>query len=559
MTSQNNQEFVSRLEQICTQYAEKTAITYMRNDGSKTLFTFGEILERIHATKENFADVGLRTGDRVAIIAPSSPNALFAVLALAYSNIASVLLDESLPKEEIKRLLKTSDVRAVFTTPKIYDAMDSNIIVDIPTFDMSTNNLLFTIFDDSTKLVSAHATTDPDMEVFAILFSSGTTANMKGVMITYASIMGTYNIMSPLLDIDSSLKPYSILFVLPINHIAGLISGITSFFDGTNIFMVEDIDATKLNRALLEAEPTHFVMVPRIYELMEQKIKQEIQKRGKPASNVVFSLISFCGFMRKKFGVNIGGKTLKSVIDKVFGKNIRVLLTGGSLCGVSTSTFFLSLGINMWADCYASTETNLPVTITCLSDRFPVGTVSNVSHYKNIQIKIHDPDEKGIGEIRVKTALIMKGYFRDPELTAAAFDEDGYFKTGDLGYIDKKDYLHVTGRMKEAIMMHTGKKVASSDVDTFYSAHCPDVALASCGVPNEDGTYDEIHLFVEKGKLSPDEQQNLRKSLFEFSAQTSTLYQVSDIHFIDKLPLTSIGKVKRFQLKEITLALREGG
>jgi len=263
--------------------------------------------------------------------------------------------------------------------------------------------------------------------------------------------------------------------------------------------------------------------------------------------------------MRKQFGINLGANIFKKVRNQVFGNSIRVLLTGGSLCGKSTSAFFLSLGIDMWSDCYASTETNLPITVTGLADRFPVGTVGNISRYENINIKIHSPDEHGIGEIRVKTNLRMKGYFRDPELTDAAFDEDGYFKTGDLGYIDKKDYLHVTGRIKEAIMLHTGKKVAPSDVDDLYCKLCPDIPIASCGVPYRDGTYDEIHLFVEKGELLEKEQQNLKNLIMDFSAETSTIYQISVVHFIDKLPTTSVGKVKRFQLKEIVLTELAGG
>jgi acyl-coenzyme A synthetase/AMP-(fatty) acid ligase len=106
--------------------------------------------------------------------------------------------------------------------------------------------------------------------------------------------------------------------------------------------------------------------------------------------------------------------------------------------------------------------------------------------------------------------------------------------------------------------MHTGKKVAPFDVDTLYNTLYPGVILASCGVPNKDGTYDEIHIFIEKGKLSADKQEELRKKIISFSSDTSTLYQISSIHFINKLPTTSVGKVKRFQLKDMAIAEREG-
>ncbi|MCL2722775.1 MAG: acyl--CoA ligase, partial [Treponema sp.] len=203
--------------------------------------------------------------------------------------------------------------------------------------------------------------------------------------------------------------------------------------------------------------------------------------------------------------------------------------------------------------------TGVPATSTGDFDNYPVGNEGNINRFEGISIIIDNPNELGIGEILIKSVLMMKGYFRDQELTISAFNKQGYYKTGDLGYIDKKNNLHVTGRIKEAIMLHTGKKVAPSDVDDLYSKLCPDTPIASCGVPYRDGMHDEIHLFVEKSELSEEEQLSLKNRIMEFSAETSTLYQIAAIHFINKLPITSVGKVKRFQLKEIALAELAGG
>ena len=551
--NQGYQEFVKRLDEVCTQYADKVAIEYMRNDGSKTSFSFGEISEKIRTAKKLFDEVKLRPGDRVAIVAPLSPLALFVVIALGYSNITSVILDANLPQEEIDRLIENSDVRAIFTTPSLYGLLDEKLLKDIPVFDISKTSLEFGLFKDSQKQNTRSITSDADISVFTILFSSGTTDSMKGVMMTYISAIRTFEINIPLQRIDST---GSYLHVLPLNHIAGLVS-VVAFFGGATIGMIEEADATKLKNALLDFEPTHFAMVPRVYEVMERKIKQEIISKGKIVSSIVFALIAISGFMRKIFGINLGKNIFKSVRNQIFGANFRVMVVGGSLCSESTAKFFLSLGVGMWANYYATTETNVPAVVTCAADRFPINTVGNVKRYDDIKIEILDPDENGIGEICVKTALIMKGYFRDPELTAAAFDEDGYFKTGDLGYIDKKGYLHVTGRIKEAIMLHTGKKVAPSDVDTLYSGICsPNIILASCGVPSRDESFDEIHMFIESGNLSPEEQEEAKKNILDFSAQTSTLYQIANVHFIEKIPTTSVGKVKRFQLREIALSER---
>lgn len=545
-------EFVKRFEDVCAKYAEKTAITYMRDDGSKTLFKFGEIYNRVQAAKEQFAAVELRPGDRAAIIAPHSPFAVMAGLSLAYSNITSVLIDASLPGEEINRLLEFSDVRAVFTVPSIYRNIDKELVSDIPVFNLSNENEEYRLFENSVQKTAKTATTDPHLDVIAILFSSGTTASVKGVMITYYSVFKSQELYL----INSGLKSnMSYLHVLPFTHIAGYSSAYQYLLTGCEIGLIENIDPTKFSIGLLNFKPDYFAMVPKIYEVIEQKIRQSIKDKGIKTEKSFCAMLSVSRFFRKNLGINIGQKLFKSVNIQVFGGRMHGLGTGSVSCKDSTAQFYLDLGYK-WANFYATTETNVPTVSTGILDRYPVGTVGNVKRYNSIDIKIADPDERSIGEIRVKTVLIMKGYFRDPELTAAAFDDDGCFKTGDLGYIDKKGYLHVTGRIKETILLHTGKKVAPTDVDALYGAVCTDIALASCGVPDRNGMFDEIHLFLESGELSEDEQKKIKQAIMDFSGQTSTIYQVSAVHFIDKLPTTSVGKVKRFKLKETALAKR---
>ncbi|MDR2599508.1 MAG: acyl--CoA ligase [Oscillospiraceae bacterium] len=550
MNEQSYNDFVERLTNVCEKYSDKTAITYMRNDDTKTLFTFGEIFNQIKTAKEQFEKIGLQKGDRVAIVAPHSPFAVIVGLSLAYANITTVLIDYALPTEEINRLLEFSDVRSVFTVADIYDNFDKSLITDIPIFDIATIADTLKIFDGSTTVVSKDSTVDPDFDVIAILFSSGTTASVKGVMITYFAFLESMRLfIIPSEITDKS----SFLYVLPFHHMAGFTGGLACLFAGCDVGMIEDVDALKLAKGLAEYQPTIFSMVPRVYDVMAQKMKSTVREKGVVVYALICGMLALSGFSRRYLNFNLGKYIFASVNKKVFGNNFWGLGTGASLCSKETTRFFLNLGFE-WANFYAMTETNVPTVSTGVFDRYPIEGVGKVDRYDEIKIKIHESDENGVGEIRVKTVLIMKGYFRDPDATAAAFDEDGYFKTGDLGYIDKKDYLHVTGRIKEAIIMHTGKKVAPTDVDSFYSGLMGDLVFASCGVPNKNGTYDEIHLFIEKGELSIDEQKELHNQIMDLSGQTSTLYQLAGLHFIDTIPMTSIKKVKRFQLKELALA-----
>jgi long-chain acyl-CoA synthetase len=556
MENEYNQEFATRLESICTQYTNKTAITFMRNDGSKTLFTFGEIFNYIKTAKESFNDIGLYPGDRAAIIASNSPYAVITGLALAYSNITNVLIDATMPTSEINRLLEYSDVRTVFTVSDIYDELDGDCIDGSPVYDISTISDKLLPFNSSIIKVGKKSIIDLHTDVIAILYSSGTTASVKGVMVTYAAVNSArqlYNKLSGLTDIDSGL------LALPFNHVAGFFCFYQLFMCGCELGFIEDMDVSKIATAFQVYNPSFFALVPKFYEIAEQKIHKIIQSKAVIVKWFLYALLGVSHFLRKRIGINVGKVLFKGIRDKVFGKNIKLIGVGASVCKETTVSFFLDLGIETFANFYSLTETYVPTVATGVFDRYPAGTEGNINRFDEINIKIHASDENGIGEIRIKTILIMKGYFRDPELTAAAFDEDGYFKTGDLGYVDKKGYLHITGRIKEAILMHTGKKVAPSDVDALYAPLCPDIAIASCGVPNKDNSYDEIHLFIEDVGLSADEQQKLKNLITEFSSETSTLFQISGIHFINKLPITSVGKVKRFKLKEIALLEYAGG
>jgi len=554
MIVNGHKEFTERLEYICGKYADKPAITYMRDDDSKECYTFGDLFRIITQGAECFAKFGLYPGDRVAIISPHSPYAVMSSVALAYANITSVLIDAALPMEEIVRLLAFSDVRAVFTISDIFNELPALSIEDMPCFDLEQITNCYTVFSESVSIATCKPTSDPYRDTIAILFSSGTTTTMKGVMITYHAIITGLSMWLTNIPFESNdmLKYF---YVLPFNHLAGYATFMENFLYQVHFGFVENINAIKMQKGLLEFNADFFIMIPKVYEVMAQKIKQAVNEKGAVAKAIFYGMLKCSGFIRKRFGINIGKILFKGVTKQVFGNKMSLLLTGASQCATSISEFYLNLGF-VWGDYYACTETYLPTVASGSLDHYPTGTVGKVNRFDDVKAKIDEPDDSGVGEVRIKTILIMKGYFRDPEATAAAFDEDGYFKTGDLGYIDKKGYLHITGRIKEAIHMQTGKKVAPFDVDSLYGGLCPNIALASCGVPCKDGTFDEIHLFIERGGLSADGQNEVRKTIADFSAQTSTLYKISGIHFIDKLPLTSVGKVKRYLLKETAVSER---
>lgn len=537
--------YKSSADDIFRRYQRKTAIACLTDSGEVIRHSFSELYGIILATRDALEGCGIAPGDRAAVLTPHSPYGVMAGLALAYSNVTSVLIDAALPAEEIARLLEFSDIRALFTTADLFGKLPPALTEGIPCFRLDTGRAVPEFLPGRSEKVRRSQTPDREPDVIAVIFSSGTTDQMKGVKITYHSVLRARDVFADL----SGLKDYmSYLLVLPFNHIAGFTGAMTYFLTGCELDFLEHMEPSRLLDGLQAFQPYYFAMIPRVYEVMEEKIRAGIRARGKGAEMLVNALLGLCGFLRKRFGINIGRRLFRGMVSQVFGRNIYGIGTGASPCKDSTTEFFLNLGLE-WANLYATTEAGVPITATGIHDRYPVGTVGNVDRHQGIQVKIRQPDEEGIGEILVKTDLIMKGYFRRPDLTKEAF-EDGYFRTGDYGYIDEKRYLHITGRIKEAILLRTGKKISPADIDAYYSGLCGNMRIAACGASGTDGA-DTVHLFLETGGKDLQTLGRVRNRILEQSAAAPPAYRISSVHEIERLPVTSVGKVKRFVLKEI--------
>ncbi len=545
-------KYKETLINLCKKYAEKKAIVYMRDNGESTFTTYKEILSGCERLEAQLVKVGIVTGDRVAIISPHSPQAVLAALGLAYAGVTTVLIDASLPRDEINRLLEFADVRGIFTTEKMFEELDKKGMQRIAIFKLCNQECVYESFVGYEKCVEKVSTPDPEDDVVAILFSSGTTAQMKGIKVTYESVMTSAQIF--IRNVKWKAE-YSYLHVFPLNHIAGYATIHAFLFCGCELGMIENMNSVKLLEALLAYEPDGFGMIPKVFEMMEDKIRETIRKKGRMAECLIGFLLNFSGFLRKSFGINIGRYMFRFITKKVFGKNIRTIGTGASLCRASTSKFFLDLGLD-WANFYASTETNVPAVSTGAFDKYPVLMAGNVKRNPEIDVIINNPDSEGVGEIYIKGKLMMKGYFRDDELTKKSYDGE-YFKTGDYGYINEKNNLYVTGRVKESILLHNGKKISPTDVENYYKAEVLNVELACCGCPKNNTSYDEVCMFIETSGLDKEHVSLAVAKLREMSAGANQLYKLDYIKLIEKLPLTSVGKVKRFELQKVAMEGRD--
>lgn len=546
-------DYAELLDMAVDRYGDFAYLAYARESGGLERFTYSDVKRRIDNIISELSEAGIAPGDRVATIAPAGPHHVILIMALSYMGVTASYMDGSLGGEDIGMLLESIDPCAVFSTGAVLSKIGDRHLEGRMLFAIGDGGSTVARIPGGPDRVSEHPS-DGDPEVMIILFSSGTTGRMKGVEITYDSILHSTFTIKKALELDDSPGKGSFLHVLPLNHIAGYIATSVMFFSGVELDFIENVNPSKYHDGLKMFEPTIFLTVPAVYSAMEQKLLDSVRKKGRLVNSVFWTMLRLSGIVRRRTGIGFGNGFFKSARTQLFGRNIEKLLVGASPCKDSTARFFSNIGLE-WHNFYATTETGVPASLTTADDVIDGSHVGTVNTIDGIEIRIRDPDEVGIGDIQVRTESIMKGYFKDPDSTDAVFDGD-WFITGDSGFVDRAGRLHVVGRKKETIVLQSGKKVSPEDVDNHYSKLLNGrFEMATCGVPVAEG-YDEIHGFVARNGISEQEERELKKRIMGMSATSPPMYHLADVHFTDSIPKTSVGKTKRFELKN---SLREPG
>lgn len=467
-TLNNFKELIERYE---NEYSEKIAFTYKENPKSKDFIniSYSKFASDIKSLATSLIHLGL-SKKRVAIIASNRYEWCVSYLAITTSDIVVVPLDKSLPDNEIESLIKRSEVEAI-----IFDKKHIDVLKNLK--DSNTTNLKHLICMDNTEdkdvinysiLVSKgnYLLENDDQKyqnikldnnkISIMLFTSGTTAISKAVMLSQANICADIYALSQMTDIR---REDIFLSFLPLHHtfestctfLYGTSCGITvAFSDGLRY----------VANNLKEFNITGFVSVPLMLEIMYKKIDKAIEEQGK--KKLVKTMSSVCNFLLK-FGIDIRRKVFKTILNS-FAPNLRVLIAGGAPMSKDAIECFVNLGINLLQG-YGLTETS-PV-LAGENDKYKkAGSVGFA--LPGITIEIDNPNDEGIGEIKAKGPTIMKGYYENEEATNEVL-KDGWFYTGDLGYIDKEGYLFITGRKKDVIVLKNGKNIYPEELEILIN------------------------------------------------------------------------------------------
>ena len=511
--------------------SQKTAMQIIHDNGGMREYTYAQLFDYANMLADSLERVGIRPGDRVAIVAENCPEWCAAFLAVAKLRATSVLIDVALEDKEIWKMLDKSKLKCIFTTPKILDKLGlfSNIPV-LNIFDKAN------VFDGYDCKVSNMPTIKGDENVATIIFSSGTSKEASGIMHSHESLLGSAEMTVKSVKVTSCDRS---LAVVPNSHIYGLTCQIVvPLYLGATTCFLENLNGDMINKAFGEFQPTFLPAVPKMYELLKTQIMRKINSDKKKQA-LFNKLFPECLALRTNMGIN-AGKVFFKEIHKGFGSKMKFLASAGAPLNIDTAEFFYGIGFDVLIT-YGATETNTP-TIGNYGKKLTTDTCGRA--YPDVSVRISES-----GEILVKSPYMMIGYFDDEEATSAAYDENGWFKTGDLGSIEvETGYITVLGRCKDNIILATGKKVSPEEIEAAYSDFENVKELVVCGIPVSEGGYDEIHAFVV---AEPKKIKEVTEHLKEKSASLPHNLKLSDIHIVDEIPKTSLQKPKRYLLREI--------
>ncbi|MBQ3053869.1 MAG: AMP-binding protein [Clostridia bacterium] len=435
-------------------FGDKPAFLVKKTDKYEPV-SYKEYMADVNALGTKLMNMGLK-GEKIAVIGEASYAWAVSYMAVVCGVGVVVPLDKELPREEIINLIEIADVKMIIHSEKvknlegIYD--DKKVSMGMELDELIEEGKVLLANGDRTYLDA-----EIDREGMSILlFTSGTTGMAKGVMHSHNTICENLMQMPRLVEIG----PWdTFLSVLPIHHTYECTCGfLCPLYMGGTIAHSEGL--RYITKNLKEVKPTIILGVPLLYEKMYNNIFKAIEKKG--LTKKVNGIIKASNALRK-VGVNLTGVLFKSITDNLGGR-LRILVSGAAAIDPKVAQGFKDLGIN-FVQGYGLTEC---APIAALNrDKYSKNDAAGLPLY-GVEIRIENPNELNIGEIMIKGKNLMLGYYENSQLTAEAI-EDGWYHSGDLGYIDEDGFIHITGRKKDVIVTSNGKNIFPEELETYLS------------------------------------------------------------------------------------------
>ncbi len=447
-------------------FANRVAYKVKISKGEYKIVTHEEVRNMIDALGTALIDLGLKD-KRVAVIGENRYEWGIAYLATACGTGTIVPLDKALPENELEDLIERSEVEAICYSSKYEDMVlrirenSNNNLKYLITMDTSENDTVYLqseLIEKGKKLIEdgdrrfIDAKIDPD-KMNIMLFTSGTTSASKVVALSHKNICSNLMDIENILDVNEEDR---VLSFLPMHHVFECTTGLLySLLVGSQISYCDGVRYIMEN--LNEYKTTFVCFVPAIYENMYKNIVKSLEKAGKLETIKMLEEKYKDASMAEK-------KAVFKDIHNLFGGELRLLVSGAAALDKEVEQGFRNWGFNLCQG-YGLTETS-PVVAVETENAFKVGSIGK--SLPQVQVKLSDENEEGIGELMVKGPNVMLGYYNDEQATKEAIC-DGWFYTGDLAKIDDDGYIYICGRKKNVIVLKNGKNIFPEEMEALIN------------------------------------------------------------------------------------------
>ena len=597
--------FYQRFQESARKFPDNIALEIQRRDTVERV-TFAE-LTRMAESVANWLSTRVPRDARVAILAANHPRWVAAYLGIIAAGRTAVPLDTAFHADQVKTLLIDSGASLLFCDvkhlPVATEAVEGlNISLVMTSAAAELAGMAATTTSTTTSTITSTIKTDPthrterddrgtqslsfsadldsifaagpagfqpivpaEDDLAALLYTSGTTADPKGVMLTHANLVGEANSVFGVFHIGPT---DALLGILPMFHVLAQMANLfLPLFNGARVVYLETLNTTELLRALQERDITAFAVVPQFFYLIHERIFKELGKRGKLTLRLVRSLMGLNRGLRR-IGIN-AGKLFFGKIHATFGARIRYLVTGGSRFDPAIARDFYSFGIDV-LNAYGLTETSAAAAVNPPGQRIVFGSVGKP--LPGVEARIVDPKplEDGappVGEIALRGAIVMKGYWNRAEATAEVL-RDGWLYTGDLGYFDSGGNLFITGRRKEVIVLANGKNVYPDEIEAHYlqAESIKEICVMELESRPGDPTSERLHAVIVpnfellRERKIVNSKETIRYEVEALSHKiTSTKRLITYDIWQEELPRTTTRKLKRFQIEKKVRELKRSG
>lgn len=498
-------------------------------------------------------DIKIERNERIAILSESRPEFGIGMFASIQTGAITIPLDVKLTVPELTSILSDCNPRVICVSSHYLEAavqLKENVesiehiyILDNEKPEGCNIQSVFEIKGDLEKDLGRPRNLD---ETALIVYTSGTTGNPKGVMISFGNIYSQLRDFETILKID---EKNTLVSILPLNHLLELNVGFFGMlYMGAKVVYIKSLSPKEISNVMKETKATNMLVVPLFVKMLKSSVEKELRKQPKAAQNIFNAMYTVAKFLP----IKARRAMFKSVIDG-FGGKLECFVCGGAPLELDVAEFFERIGISVYQG-YGLTETS-PTITTNFPKNNKLGSVGRP--LPSVSVKIAEN-----GEILATGPNVMQGYWGKPEMTAEVIDENGWFHTGDIGEIDKKGYLYITGRIKNMIVLGGGKKIFPEEVEAILerSPMFKELCVMSVKIQggNKEGTEEVCAVIVpsdeaikkysdkiEIEKAITDEVNALAKeNLASYKCPTVVAVHTED------LPKTSTRKVKRKEVQE---------